>query len=172
MFGDRSTHIVVLNIAQTGVPLRFHPAERKTALMMDIARSKNGGQCLITRTMQKQPVAQQLRNGGVGINDLHRLTHSEPPPVIIQHQRGFNRCDTALVGYIWRFREGNGDGDTSFFYSHQFIQQSPGGLMLVELIARQHKSFGVFQPKHAACGEHQKIIRIMLAALCNNMSLF
>ncbi len=45
---------------------------------------------------------------------------------------------------------------TSFFYGRQFMRQPHGGLILIELIARQHRPFDPFRPVHVVCGKHRK----------------
>ncbi|KAG1247207.1 hypothetical protein G6F65_020288 [Rhizopus arrhizus] len=94
--------------------LRVHARQREAALELDAALLEDGGQHLTSGLLQEQAVAQELRRGGVGVDDFDFVAHAATAQIVVQHQGGFDGRDAALVGHVRRLREGDADEDATF----------------------------------------------------------
>jgi hypothetical protein len=72
--------------------------QREPALITYTALLEHRGEDLAGIPLKEQAVAQQLRYRGVGIDDLHFVSHSAAAQQIVEHQSRLDRCDAALVG--------------------------------------------------------------------------
>ncbi|CUK17297.1 Uncharacterised protein [Achromobacter sp. 2789STDY5608615] len=146
--------------ALVGIDLR----EGEAALEPDAALFEDGRQHLARGLLQEQAVAQQLRGGRVGVDDLDPVAHAAAAQVVVEHQRGFDRRDAALVRHIGRLGKGDADEYAPAFDRGQAAGQLPRRLVLVEMVARLAQALDALGRGNATGGDDEIVVAMALAA--------
>ena len=98
--------------------------------------------------MQEQTIPQQLRDSRIGVDDLDLIAHAALAQILIEHQGGFHRRDTALMGHVGRLRKCHADEDAAFFDRAQLVVELHGWIVKIEMIA------ALLQPRNTLGGRN------------------
>src|SRR5690606_2084329 len=136
--------------------------ERETALVLDVLGLEDARQDLANFLLQEQAVPQQLRHGGVGVDDLDLFADAALAQQFIQHQRRLHRRDAALVRNVRRLGERYADEDPAFLDRAQLVVKLERGVVLVEVVATLDEALDAFGGGDAASGNHQVIVAVII----------
>lgn len=120
------------------------------------------GQRVAGRLLQEQAIAQQLRDSWIRVDDLDPLAHAAATQQIVEHQRGLDRRDAALMRHVVHLRKRDGDEHGAALDWRDPFGEPARGLVRVEMIARFGEALDALGRRHAARRDDEMVVAVHL----------